>query len=615
MSRFILFLIAIPLGLILLAAVLLPLLLDEEKILELASAAIYQQTGATLTVRGDVELDLFPGIGVSLEDVSLTMPQEQQSSLQIRSLLIGVQLRPLLSGKVAIDALELDGMTTRIPASEQQDSIDTSKLSDRQLDDFYAQRRKAQAEAGDAAGSQAALAAPLALEVKTLKLTDARLELLDAAGGAATVIELLSLKATGLNLDARPIPLSLKLRIPGEQTAELALEGKVVIDQERQQLSLQQIELELTGATPQPVKLQTTGEIDINRQIAKLQLKLALADTRGEGTVRYASFESPQIDATMHFNLFDPAVLALAGSEAVVEADSGSQGSGDEPLPLAALRSIDTRANLAIDKAVFDAHTINQLQVELRALDGVIELGSLTGELHGGKLELQATFNGKHNIATLTTTGTIKQLDIATALAAAAVEPALTGTASLDWQLASNGRTSNELVAALNGPIRLATEQVVLKDIGIEHMLCQAVALTNKEKLTATFPTSTSFQTLGADIQLADGKARLNPLRAELPQITLTGTGAFDLLSQDFKTTFKARLSPELETLDHACRVSKRLTAIDWPVDCKGNTATDPATWCSVDTAEIIEDLGKNEAERKLKKEAGKLLNKLFKKD
>ena len=71
--------------------------------------------------------------------------------------------------------------------------------------------------------------------------------------------------------------------------------------------------------------------------------------------------------------------------------------------------------------------------------------------------------------------------------------------------------------------------------------------------------------------------------------------------------------SPELEQLDRACRVSKRLTAIDWPVNCKGNVSTDPAKWCSVDTQEILEDLAKSEGKRKLEKEAGKLLEKLFK--
>ena len=317
----------------------------------------------------------------------------------------------------------------------------------------------------------------------------------------------------------------------------------------------------------------------------------------------------------MQLNLFDPALLALAGPQAAAEetadTDAGN-GNGDEPLPLDAIRLIDTRADLSIERAVFDAHTVNNLQVKLRAVDGVVQVSSLTGDLHGGKLDLQATFNGQHNTASLKTNGGLTGMDIATALAAMESEPLVSGSADLDWTLNSKGRTTNELIGALQGPIKLRTEQVVLQDMSVEHMLCQAVALTNQEALSANFPASTSFQTLSADVQLANGKANLSPLRAELPQIALKGSGAFDLLSQDFKATVKASLSPELEQLDRACRVSKRLTAIDWPVNCKGNVSTDPAKWCSVDTEEILADLAKNEGKRKLEKEAGKLLKKLF---
>lgn len=281
-------------------------------------------------------------------------------------------------------------------------------------------------------------------------------------------------------------------------------------------------------------------------------------------------------------------------------------------LPLAAIRGIDSRARLAIDSALLAGHELQNLLLEIRAVDGLVQVNSLTGEVHGGKLSLQATFNGKHNTATLETNGKLTGLDISTALAANGSKPTASGKANLDWQLDSRGRTGNELVGALSGPIKLATAEVVLKDIGIESMLCEAVALTNQEVLTASFPASTRFQTLGATIQLADGIARLQPLRAELPHIKLTGTGSYMLLSGDFDTTFKARLSPELETLDRACRVSKRLTAIDWPLDCAGNAAGDPARWCRVDTAEIIEDLTVNEAQRKIEKKAGKLLKKLF---
>ena len=191
----------------------------------------------------------------------------------------------------------------------------------------------------------------------------------------------------------------------------------------------------------------------------------------------------------------------------------------------------------------------------------------------------------------------------------------LTGTATAPWQLHSRGRTTNELTTALNGPVNLTTEDVVLRGTSVEKLLCQAVALTNKEQLTATFEENTRFETLTATIQIADGQADLSPLQATLPHVTLTGNGRLDLLTQDFDSTFKARLLPELEQLDNACRVSKRLTSIDWPVNCSGDIRSEPAKWCRVDTTQILQDLTVNEGKDKLKKKASKLFNKLFNND
>jgi AsmA protein len=153
---------------------------------------------------------------------------------------------------------------------------------------------------------------------------------------------------------------------------------------------------------------------------------------------------------------------------------------------------------------------------------------------------------------------------------------------------------------------------VLLQGTSVEKSLCKAVALTNNESLTANFPANTRFETLFANIQVANGKATLNPLRAELPGIALTGSGNYDLVKQSFVAAFKGRLSEKLEQLDHACRVSKRLTAIDWPVNCAGSVGTEPASWCRVDTVKIMQDLAVNEGLDKLKKKAGKLFEKLF---
>ena len=616
MSRLVIYLIAIPLLLILLAAILIPLLLDKDKVVELASRALYEQSGASLQVNGDIDLTLFPAIGVSLEQATLSLPEGDGADVQVRFLELGVGLIPLLSQRIEIDAITLDGVTARLQPAAEQPTIDTSGLSDEDLDAFYARRKEAMAKAGNAAGGEAVLAAPLALNVGLLTITDLRLELAEPGSEEPRVIQLEQLEASGLNLDNRPIPLAFALQLDGDTPASLAMEGVLRVAQDTQTITLEQSRILLQGVTVETLELQAEGTIDIARQVADLNMGITLGETEGRGSVHYASFESPQIDARMTFNQFNPALMALAGPEAASKGatEPGPESArGDEPLPLDAIRSIDTRAELDIGRAVFGAHTIQDVQVKLRAMDGEIRISRLSGLLHGGELAAEAVFNGRHNTARLQTSGSLSGLDLATALEAVESQPVLTGAATLDWKLNSSGRTVNELVAALDGPLTLTTGNVVLQDMAVEHMFCQAVALVNQQRLSVDFPASSPLRDLSADIQITEGKARLNPLRADLNHIALRGKGNFDLLSHDFKADFAARISPQLGTLDPACQINKRYTAIDWPVKCKGNVAEDPGSWCGVDTGEIIEDLAKEEVERKLEKEAGKLFKKFLK--
>ena len=611
-SRWLLYLLLIPVLLLLAAALLLPVFLDKERVLEMASDALEKQTGATLTIDGGVEISIFPTLGVALEEANLVLPGEAQPGMHARSLVIGVQLVPLFSKRVEIDTIGLDGLVIQARAGEREDKLETSGLSDEELEAFYQARREAMAERGaEAAGS--ALTVPLALSVERLTITDARLETTGPGPDERRVIELEKLHALGLNLEGRPVPIELRLRIPGEAPVEVALDGSVKVEAAMDRVIADKLHVRVEGATARPLELQVRGELDISRQVANLVLDLALGDTRGNGILRYASFESPQIDARLELNLFDPALLALAGPEAA-GADAGEPGAdGSRPLPLDAIRAVDTHAELVIERAVFGAHTVSDVTAGLRAVDGLVTLKPLKGSIYDGTIDLQATFDGRYNTAKLSTTGGAREINVASALVAMETGAILTGTARAEWNLTSEGRTVDDLVAGLSGPVNATVDNAVLQELGVEKMLCQAVALVNRERMSADLPDTSRFQELGMTIDLGEGKARLNPLRAQLQHIGLTGKGRLDLLSQDFTAEFKARLSPELGELDPACQVSKRLTAIEWPVECRGQITGDAGEWCGVDTEEIIEDLAKYEVQRKVEKEAGKLLDKLFK--
>jgi AsmA protein len=275
------------------------------------------------------------------------MPEETEPGLSADSLSIGVQLWPLFSGNVEIDSLLVDGLFARVTGEPDTEAIDTSRMSDRELDAFYAARREMREQARASAGAGDAIALPRALNVGELQLTDARIESVAADSGEISMIEIPRFQASGLNLDGTPIPLSLELRIPAEQTMTIRVNGAIKVDQVNQQVTFDGLDIRVNGATREPLNLVTGGQVDINRQIADLNLELELGAARGTGRLRFANYESPQIDTELQLNRASPALFALAGPEAAGEAsEQGAPPDGDSPLPLDALRLIDTRARL-----------------------------------------------------------------------------------------------------------------------------------------------------------------------------------------------------------------------------------------------------------------------------
>lgn len=620
MSRKILILIAVPLFLIIAAALLIPLFLDKEALLAMASETLEEKTGAVLVVDGDVSLSLFPKIAVGMSEVDLTLPGEAETHIRLASLDVGLELMPLFSGRAEISELIVDGLKMTVMSPPEQPALDTSALTDEQLDALYAKRRKTLQAAGQAVGSEAVVALPLALNVARLSVSNSTLDLVSADKKETTQLDIVQLEATGLNLDGESIPLSLNLLIGtgAEEAAplEVTLEGRVKIEADKQLLTLNELAVEVLGALAEPVNATASGEVNLARQAADLQIQLTLdgGNVTGEGQLRYASFETPQIDAKLHFNKFDPALFALAGPAAATSNEPTAEegADGDQTLPLNAIRAIDTRATLNIEEVSLGAHVVSNVQLKLRAVDGVVKLFPFTGTLHGGQLKADTTFNAQHNPAKFFSEGELSGLSIAQALEAMESEPIMTGETDLQWKLSSNGSTTNQLIEAMNGPIDLLTSEVVLKSLGVEKMLCEAVAMANRESTTKPLESITHFDNISVKLKMNQGKLLMKPLRAELPHVQLKGEGNIDILKQDFSMTFSGRLSPDLGELDPACKVNKRLTAIAWPVTCKGKLNGDPASWCGVDTEAIVKDLATKEVENQVEKQASKFLNKFL---
>jgi uncharacterized protein involved in outer membrane biogenesis len=600
---------AIILLLIALTAVAGYLLIDRERILAAASERIEAETGARLTVRGELGLHLFPRLALDLTDATLETA-DGGPVLEAGRLGIGLALMPLLKRSVEIDRIYLEDAevtTVADPVAARAAAASTAGLSKAELDALYAARRTARR---NEAGGVEALAAPLALDVGELSFSNIRLRTVNPAGETLSLVRLERFTALGVNTAGRETPLQLRLELPGgKDRAPLAIsaDGRLSTDLNAGRISLPGLAVTVTGATREPLKLDLVGELDLERRAGDFQVGLAVADTRGEGEVRYAQFGSPMIDASLTLNRFTPALLALAGPEA-----AAAEPADDGQLPYDTLRAMDTAARLTIGEVELGPHRLTEVRATLRAVEGRVTLSDVSGKVHGGTVGLTATLDAHYAPATLESRGAISELDLGSTLAAMESTVSASGTASLTWDVSSAGDDGEALVEALSGPVTVRTDAVILEDIAVERDFCRVVALANGDKLSEPFPGDTAFEALEADITLGGGRARLERLAATLPGIALAGRGELALLAGDFTATIGGRLQPALGERDPACAVDERLTSLTFPVACSGNLAGEPAEWCALDAEAVIEEALKNEARKKLEKKAGKLLDKLF---
>jgi len=613
--RVLLWVLGVPVVLVVLIVLFGGRLLDKEALVAVASQQLEAQAGITLTVDGNASLSLFPDVALAMSQVTAELP-DGGGRIEADTLATGVALVPLFSGSVEIASVLLEGVTfTTVAADEaaaKAATVDTTTLSDAELDAFYALRRQAR-ESAAAEAAASSLAVGMSLEVAELALRDIRALTVDQSGAVLSEVFLEELVASNLNIDGRPTPLTALVTLPDDEAPiDLVLNLVFRSDLNAQKVTIDELSARVVGATPEPLEVTGSGDFNLRTQVAALNVSLRSAGLEGSGDLRYGTFDSPQIDATLQLTELTPALLVLAGPEAAEAEEEAGTASGSTALPLDALRMIDTRAQLKIERVIIDAHVLEEVNAGLRVVDGVATLDPVSARLHGGNIVFDAVLNGRYNTAVLTTSGGITGFDVARATQALDAGVAASGTAAFTWELEGRGTDTDTLTASLTGPVRFDTQEITVKDIAMEQMVCRGVALANQEDLSAEFPTDTRFQALSADINVDSGVARLEPLTASLTAVNLTGNGRFDIVSGDLRASLRAQLSEGLGELDPACRINERYAALRWPVECKGNLAEDPASWCGVDATEIVKDLAEGELKRKATEEAGKLLNKLL---
>lgn len=270
-------------ALVVLAVAILLLVIDPNDYKPQIAAVVKEQTGMDLAIRDRMQWSLWPSIGLKLGQVSLTDPGSHETLVAVDKAAVSVELLPLLSKQVNIDAVTLDGARVRY-LQHADGSTSWDPLFNHLNQKSATPEQPEQPETG--ASSQA-----VGLNVDKLEVKNASVYLKDEKANVERTLENVAVTASDINLK-QAFPLQLQFTFRQQDAAgktlvaQNSLSSRVTLNPDNKVYDLAQLALSsaLSGtALPAPTTVTVKGDVHADMGAQKvnvngLQLQASYAD-------------------------------------------------------------------------------------------------------------------------------------------------------------------------------------------------------------------------------------------------------------------------------------------------------------------------------------------------
>jgi len=622
-----------------LAMLLIPMFIDEQALIEMAQEQVRASTGGELMIEGDTELSLFPRFGLRVEGTSLNLPAksefDQQINASIKELDVGLSLLPLLGGNVDVGTIVISGVKADIteaqalpPAPEPQPI-----MSDREWEMRGKLIRENKAKERQRQLAEDATVAGIAIIAEAVRIEDITLILRTRDSKLSNEIKIDALTLSNVNTANEPMELEGALAVLGDGSApplSITLDGGIRVASDFSKIQLENLGTEVTGALTQPVLSTLSGEFLMKPAKADFKLEASLPGGDVSGQLVWSALESPEIKLNVSTARLDvdqiqpasaPAAPAGDGADAspaspAPSSSEGQQPSVPAPLPVGPLRDLDLELRVNANQLIAGGQSITDAQVLLRVLDGVADIDYIRGVLHEGQLDTRVALNARRPTVEAEIEGGLKGVNMDLLLASLGNQDAASGRVEMDWDLTTEGATTEDLMTALDGDVSAGGRDLVIEKVSIQALVCTAVATVNKIPPITGLPSNTPITDLSLAIDFDDGAGDIEKLRFATPGVEMKGSGDVDLQSLDFAFRLEGQVNNDIMQVSPLCVIDQRYSGVDWPLDCRGNLASGSGADCKLDVAMIAQQIIENEAKQQIQdaveEKAGSFIKKLF---
>ena len=626
-------------ALIVLGIVLLPVFIDEQALTDMAAEQVRANTGGELVINGETDISFFPRFGLRLEGVELNLPAQTEYDVTITASLdeleVGLSLLPLLSGNVDVGTIVIAGITAEFiepqalpPAPEPEPSMSDREweLRGQLIRRTKAQERQRQLDAGSNFSGIAILAKAIQIDDVTVKMRSWEGDLVNHI-----VVETLSL--ADVNTRDEPMRLDGAMTVLGDGSAvplAITLDGSIRISSDLSSLKLDQLKTTVTGALTEPVMNTLSGDFTMIPAKASLTIDTTLPGGDVRGQLVWSPLESPEIklDVTterLDLDQIHPAMPATTktmpgetapSTTATASAPVAAPTAPPAPLPVGPLRDLDLAMRVAANHLIVSGQSINTAQVAMTIRDGITDIDYVRGVLHEGQLDTRIRLNARRPIVEADIEGGLKGVNMDLLLASVGNTDAATGRIELSWDIDTEGASSEDLIAGLDGDVAAEGQDLVFNKIAVQGLVCTAVAAINKIPPITGLPTNTPISELKLALDFDNCTGDIETLRFSTPGVVMKGSGDVALDTLDYRFRLEGQVNNDIMQVSPLCIIDQRYAGVDWPVDCTGNLSSESGTACQIDIASVAEQILKNEAKQQLQdvieEKAGDFMKKLF---
>jgi AsmA protein len=556
---------------------------------------VEQQTGRQLRIAGDIGWTVYPSLGLSLSDVTLSNPEGfvPEQMLEVSKLVAAVALMPLLNKDLQIQQLHMDGVTVNLVTAKNGRTSMDGLTSDKAV-------ASALAETGTpvtAPGSQQ-------LKLEDLSIRNLQLNMI-TEGSPTQSLALKSFNLTDFKANEWA-PLDFELVVKSTPT-QLEVKGsaQLQLSNNNQLVQLKDFVLD-TEFQGLPLK-QLLLETDLTVALDKKQLdwqwqKLELDDIKGSGQLAVNYAKQAVIKLDLKLDEVDTAAY-ITENTTTAEAEAAASTEPD----LTALRQFDLDLTLAVKtlKAA-GLHTEN-LQLSLSNKAGLVHIQNASADLYDGKVVAKATLDARKIPVNYSFTKQLSGLALRPMLIDGADIDLLSGTAKLSIEGKGQSLLPEQLKKNLlaNGSFEITDGS--LYGVNIAQMIRNARAtLKNEAQSTDNAEQKTDFSSLTGSFNLTDGVLTNPDLKMAAPLLRLSGKGSANLLTEALDYQLSTAL---VNTSKGQCGKEKDdLAGVEIPLKISG-TMQEPKY--SLDTKALFETQLKDKVETQKDKLKNKLLEKL----